>query len=287
MSKFDNIINTNSSMLGNFMYHGTYETLEGKMLGYVKPNDREATEKEIASIYIDILESVLSDALPSDVDNSFELTYIGMYHPRFYNFETDSIEFAFGYDNALKMWLAKYAVANKNDFGKWLHDNFTSRDGFYSFTPNNYVEWLEGYNENNTQCMSALLTYFLHNECDEDNERYGFIEQVNEVICENFTPYEYAIKFKNGYVGYCVCEYDEDKDCDRFDAYLFDVDSSLENSMYLLDPYWKYRGSAYVAWEEMERDITNKYAHVGYGYEEMDIAEFHKLYSDKICHKES
>lgn len=283
-----NTINTNTSMLGNFIYfyHGTYETLEGEVLSFVKPSDRKDAENEIAGIYLDILTSVLSDALPSDVDDSFELAYTGMYHPRFYNFETDSIGFVFEYEDSLKSYLAKYAEDNKDDFDKWLHDNFTSRDGFYSFTPNNYAEWLDGYNENNAQCVPALLAYFLHNECDENNERYGFIEQVDEVIRENFTPYEYAVKFKNGYVGYCVCEYDEDKDCDRFDAYLFDADGSLENSLHLLDPYWEYRGSAYVAWEEMERDITNKYAHVGYSHDEMDIAEFHKLYGDKIDHEE-
>lgn len=281
---FTNTINTNTSMLWNFIYHGTYETLEGEVLSFVKPSDRKAAEDEIAGIYLDVLTSVLSDALPSDVDDSFELSYTGMYHPRFYNFETDSIGFTFEYDDSLKSYLAKYAKDNIEDFYWFLYDNFTSCDGFYSFTPNDYDEWLEGYNENNTQCVSALLTYFLNNECDEDNERYGFIEQVDELIREDFTPYEYAVKFKNGYVGYCVCEYDENEDCDRFDAYLFDADGSLENSLRLLDPdpYWKYRGSAYIAWEEMERDITNKYAHVGYGYDEMDISEFHQIFDGKF-----
>lgn len=286
MSKFDNTINTNSSMLGGFIYHGTYETLEGEMLGYVKPSDRKDAENEIAGIYIDMLESVLSDALPSDVDDSFELSYTGMYHPRFYNFETDSIEFTFEYDNSLKSYLAKYAEDNKEDFDWFLHDNFTSRDGFYSFTPNNYVEWLEGYNENNTQCVSALLTYFLHNECYEETERYGFIEEVDVLIREDFTPYEYAVKFKNGYVGYCVENYDEDENCDRFDAYLFDSDGNLVNTTKMYDAYTELNFSAYLAWEEMEHDITNKYEHVGYGYDEMEVAEFHKLYDDKIDHKE-
>lgn len=286
MSKFDNTISTNSSMLGNFMYHGTYETLEGEMLGYVKPSDREAAEKEIAGIYIDMLESVLSDALPSDVGDSFELAYTGMYHPRFYNFETDSIEFTFEYDDSLKSYLAKYAMDNKEDFDWFLHDNFTSRDGFYSFAPNNYAEWLEGYNENNTQCVSALLTYFLHNECYEETERYSFIEEVDMLIREDFTPYEYAVKFKNGYIGYCVENYDEDENCDRFDAYLFDADGNLVNTTKMYDAYTELNFSAYLAWEEMERDITNSYEHVGYGYDEMDVAEFHKLYDDKIDHKE-
>ena len=286
MSKFDNTISTNSSMLGNFMYHGTYETLEGEMLGYVKPSDREAAEKEIAGIYIDMLESVLSDALPSDVGDSFELAYTGMYHPRFYNFETDYIEFTFEYDDSLKSYLAKYAMDNKEDFDWFLHDNFTSRDGFYSFTPNNYAEWLEGYNENNTQCVSALLTYFLHNECYEETERYSFIEEVDMLIREDFTPYEYAVKFKNGYIGYCVENYDEDENCDRFDAYLFDADGNLVNTTKMYDAYTELNFSAYLAWEEMERDIANSYEHVGYGYDEMDVAEFHKLYDDKIDHKE-
>lgn len=277
-----NTINTNSSMLGNFIYHGTYETLEGKMLGYVKPSDRKDAEEEIAGIYLDILTSVLSDALPSDVDDSFELDYTGMYHPRFYNFETDCIEFTFKYEDSLKMYLYQYTVANKDDFDKWLHDNFTSRDGFYSFTPNNYAEWLEGYNDNDNKCVSALLTYFLHNECDENNERYSFIEEVDQLITENYISYEYAVKFKNGYIGYCVENYDEDEDCSRFDAYLFDSNGNLVNTAKMYDDYFNYRGSAYVAWEEIERDITNKYEYVGYGYEEMNNSEFHKAFDSVL-----
>lgn len=276
-----NEIKTNTSMLGNFVYHGTYETYLGELLGCVKPSERDKCEDEVASIYLDMLTEVLHDALPSDIDDAFEISYDGMYHPRFYNFETDAIEFTFKYEDSLKNYLAKYAMDNKDDFDKFLHDNFTSRSGFVSFTPNNYPEWFDGFVNNDSKCVSVLLWHFLVNECDEECS-YWFIDKVVELVREDFIPYEYAVKFKNGYVGYCVSNYDDDADCDRFDAYLFDTNGNIVTT-HMYDDNWECNSSAYAAWEwELEMEVTNRHEKVGYGCDEMDIKEFHKLFDGKF-----
>lgn len=66
------------------------------------------------------------------------------------------------------------------------------------------------------------------------------------------------------------------------DGWDIDADGNIVNATHLHDPYWEYRGSAYMAWEEMERDITDSYNHVGYGCEEMDVAEFHQTFDGKF-----
>lgn len=274
MNEFNHEIQTSTTMIGSNVYTGTYETYLGELLGCVNHSDRAKCEDDVAEIYL----YILTDELPS----GSEIFYNGMYHPHYYNFETDAIKFTLKYSDEFKNYLAKYAEDNKHMFDKYLHDNFTMRDGFISLTPNNYDEWLDGFNYDDARCVSVIIGYYLNNESDVDNNRYWFDEKVTEHITEIYIPWDYAVKYHNGCVGYCVENYDEVEDCSRFDAYLFDADGNIVNATQLHDPYWEYRGSAYMAWEEMERDITNKYAHVGYGYDEMDIHEFHKLYDSAL-----
>ena len=284
MIEFNHEIQTSTTMIGSNVYTGTYETYLGNLLGCVKPSDRAKCEDDVAGIYLDLLTDVLNDELPF---GSFETSYSGMYHPRYYNFETDAIEFTLRYSDEFKSHLAKYAEDNKGAFDTYLNDNFTTRDGFVSFTPNNYDELMDGFNDDDARCVSVLIGYYLDNESDADNSNYWFYENITELITENYIPYDYAVKYHNGYVGYCVEDYDYDKEQDRFRAYLFDYNGNLVNVVEAYDPWNKYRNSAFAAWDwTLERDVTNRHEHVGYEYDEMDIAEFHKLYGDKIDHEE-
>lgn len=282
MSENMHEIKTSTAMLGNFLYHGTYETYIGELLYNVKPSERDACEDEIAKIYLDMLEEIVGDVLPSELDDSFRLSYDGMYHPRYYNFETDSIEFTISFNDDFKSYFGKYADDNRDDFDKFLHDNFTSRSGFVSWTPNNYHDWDNGFENNDNKCISVLIWYFLDNECDEESDVYWFYNRVAEMVRETYTPYEYAVRFNNGYIGYCVNNYDEDADCDRFDAYLFDTEGNVTTA-HIIDENWEYNSSTYSAWDnELEYEVTNRHERVGYGYDEMDIREFHKLYDGKF-----
>lgn len=285
MSEFNHEVKTNTSMI-SFVYQGTYGTYLGELLDCVKPSDRDKCQDDIAVDYLDMLYDVLTDIMPSGVSGSFTLCYDGMYHPCSYNFETDSIEYTIKFTDDFKSYFARYANDNKKSFDRFLHDNFTSRDGFYSFTPNNFDEWLDGFNNDDARCVSVLITYYLNNEGgDENDDVCWFYENIDELIAEGYIPWDYAVKYHNGYVGYCVSNWDEDKYADRYDAYLFDVDGNLVNTATMYDEYELHQ-SAYLGYDCMEYNITNHHEHVGYEYDEMDIAEFHKLYGDKIDHKE-
>lgn len=282
MSEFNHEIQTSTTMIDSNVYTGTYETYLGELLGCVKPSDRAKCEDDVAGIYLDLLTDVLNDELPF---GSFETSYDGMYHPRYYNFETDAVEFTLRYSDEFKSCLTKYVEDNKKLFDTYLHDNFTTLDGFISFTPNNYDEWLDGFNDDDARCVSVLIGYYLDNESDVDNSRYWFYENIDELITENYIPWDYAVKYHNGYVGYCVSSWDDNECANRYDAYLFDADGNLVNTATMYDEY-ELHSSAYLGWDCMEYDLTNHHEHVGYEYDEMDVSEFHKLYGDKIDRKE-
>lgn len=275
-------VKTSTTMIGNFMYHGTYETYLGELMSCVKPSAREDCENEVANVYLDMLSDIINDHLPDDVEDSFEISYSGMYHPRFYNFETDAIEFSISFNGYFKSYLGEYAEDNREFFDKFLHDNFTSRDGFYSYTTNNFDDWSVGFVDDDFRCVSVIIWYFLAQECDEESETPWFYERIHDVITENFVDSEFAVRYNNGYVGYCVSGYDNDYDCDRSDACLFDNDGNVVTA-HMYDYDWECNGSAYAAWDwVLESKVTNNHENVGYDYDEMDIREFHKLYNGKF-----
>jgi hypothetical protein len=62
-------------------------------------------------------------------------------------------------------------------FEKFLHDNYTSYDGFMSFTPNTYselVEQIRTHGNEYDQAIAAVVTFFTHDErADIEEEIYG------------------------------------------------------------------------------------------------------------------
>lgn len=281
MTEFAHTIDSGTNLVG-FVYQGTYETPLGESISCVPYSKRDAYQDDVAKMYLDdVLAPAIEDMLPSDIDDDFALSYIGTYHPHFYNFETDSIEFTLSFSDAVKSFMGKYAEDNKESWDKYLHERFTSHDGFYSLTPNNYEDWHEGFVNDDNRCVSVLLGWML---TDDANYDYSFYEGCDEIASDyGYLPYEYAVKFHNGYVGYCVEDYDYDEEQDRFRAYLFDADGNLENTAEVYDPWNEYRNSAFAAWDwTLEDDVTKNHDHVGCGFDELDTDEFHRVFDSKI-----
>ena len=254
-----------TAALGNFIYQGEYETYLGDYMCGVLPTDRAAADDEIgkvvAELYTVAFDSILEDN-DFESDGDFEFEYADTYHPKFYNFETDSVAMNFGYSDCLKNWMLNKVVNNK-DFDKFLADNYTDRDGFISFTPNNWDDWFEGYNDNDWKCVSALLRFFVWTELtynDIDSYRCEFNEQAQTIILENYTPYEYAVKYDDGCIAIITMEYNEEEDVEEYLARLFDADGKKINSVVMDDAMWEFNGSAYAAWEysDIERELTDK-----------------------------
>ena len=259
---YENTIETYTSLIDYFVYDGTYETYIGEYLGVVAPNDKDAAETAIANLVLEIITEAFWDNLPSDIQNDFELTYVRTYHPRYYNFTTDSIVFNFNYSDELKHWLFGYATDNKAKFEKFLADNYAPRSGFIPYTPDNWDMWIDGWNDTDIYCVSALLSFFINNwigAYDRENYEYSFREIGRELIEQNFIPWEYAEKYENGWIGVCKGKYDHDEEATIFTAWLIDADGSVVDTATIDDPYEDgFKGSAYAAWEygDLGYDLT-------------------------------
>ena len=280
MTKFAHKIDSSTNLVG-FVYRGTYETPLGENLSVIPYSKRDAYQDDVAKMYLDdILAPAIEDMLPSDIGGDFTLTYVDTYHPRFYNFETDSINFTFAFSDEVKDFMGKYAKNHSVEFNRYLRERFTSRDGFVSYVPNDYEAWRYKFDDDDARCVSVLLGWML---ADDSNYDYTFWEGCDDIAQDSYLPYEYAVRFHNGYVGYCVEDYDYDEEQDRFKAYLFDADGNLENTVEVYDPWNEYHNSAFAAWDwTLEDDVTKNHDHVGYGFDELDIDEFHKMFDSKI-----
>lgn len=283
MNTMNHNIETSTAAIGHFVYHGLYETVLGEHMGCVPYDKRDAANDEIGVYYVDLLTDVFSNDVFCDMidycEDEFSLEYCRTYHPRYYNFETDSIMFAFGYTNELRDAMYNQ-VKNNEHFAKFLADNYTSRDGFISYTPNNWNDWNEGWLEDDWRCVSALLRFLLETNVTESEEEgywYDFNEKEYEIITEQYSPSEYAVKFDNGIIAATILTYDDEIDQVVYHGYLIDNDSNIINTYDIIDEYDDFYGSAFAALEysDMIIELTDGYKHgCGYHTTKCDIPEF-------------
>lgn len=272
-------IMTSTSAIGNFVYHGTYETYLGEYLGGVPRAQYDNATDDIGRLAVEIITDAFNDIFPDRLSDDFALTYEGTYHPRYYNFETDSVNFTFEYTDDLKDFLFKYVYEN-DSFKLFLADRYTSYDGFISFTPNKWSEWLEGWNNNEWKCVSALLRFVIEQEITESEIEHlwhWFNEDACTIIEENYTPYEYAEKFDNGFIGVVRSEWSNKEDCTVYTAYLLDKNGNVVNQVKVSDEYNEnFHMSAYAAWaySDIENNLTNNHTVCGIHSEPCEVPEF-------------
>jgi hypothetical protein len=87
-----------------------------------------------------------------------------IYSPKFYNHSNDNIDLEVSY---VKGQLLKFADDNAEAFDDFLHKNFSSYDGFYSQTPNNYRDWLVEFKNDVVQSIGAILTFVFLDEIED------------------------------------------------------------------------------------------------------------------------
>lgn len=96
--------------------------------------------------------------------------------PREYNCNTDQLDFVVTIDKREMVKTLKKLAGNKK-FDGWLNANFSSYDGFISFTPNNYRELSEeilGNGREYYQAISALIRFLAKTEYREiEQDMYG------------------------------------------------------------------------------------------------------------------
>lgn len=148
------------------IFSGTYNTI-WEVEEYADSGDELATEYDFDEFLKSIVETYQSERkyIVSELDIPFisSIEFNGHYSPREYNFKTDELDFVATVNKA-KLHEAVKQLKDDKEFGQYLKDNYTSYDGFMSFTPNNYPELSEqivSQGNEFEQSLGALVTFLV------------------------------------------------------------------------------------------------------------------------------
>lgn len=173
-----------------------------------------------------------------------DIKVVGMYSPKYYNFESDSLNFDLVtddkfLDNIIDVinFLEPNEVA---DLSKFLKDNYTSYDGFTSFTDNNVDDLIDSIKAGEEREIGAFLSWYWNwtdssYECGNwtyyVNEDFPFYDEflTDEFIKECNEIRDYIVEFtKDNYSRLSKTEL-IDAICEHFIDYDDIVYSTIEN----------------------------------------------------------
>ena len=164
------------------IFSGTYETI-----WQVNECNDNGDEIEIEYNHKDLMFSIadlyhdeqkyITEAIKSEVDFIDKIIVPGSFiSPREYNFKTDVINLDITIDvKKLKKTLKELETDQK--FHKFLKDNYSSYDGFMSFTPNNYMELKDNIINEGSEAEQSIAAIIVYLASDKDvNTNYLFSE---------------------------------------------------------------------------------------------------------------
>ena len=128
-----------------------------------------------------------------------DIECIGIHSPQYYNFSTDSLNYDLSvsdnFNHILINLINNLDSKDTNSLSKFLKDNFTSRDGFMSFTDNNIPDLINSINDFEDREISAFLTWYLKGK-DIIN-----INNWSEFLYENIQSYDYTEFLSDDFVA--------------------------------------------------------------------------------------
>ena len=140
---------------------------------------------QVSKKCVNYLEEQLQDILAERIS----LKYDGIHSPREYNFYNDSINITVKLQKNTIAEIKKYLIDNESNFASYLHDHYTSYDGFFSSHSNEYFVWINEYLpqiEDNAHYLGAILDFILTNEEITDHTMYEDIE-FPTIEAKNYT----------------------------------------------------------------------------------------------------
>lgn len=177
----------NSDMLYDNPYTCDIELPEGYSWDIY---DFQGYMKEVGQEAVNLLDAELSASWHDDGRVVIGMKFVGISSPKYYNFSTDRIcaEVEVNYEE-----LNRYCLLyNRDDFDNYLRENFSDRDGFWSFIPNNVKDFeddLTEFADTDDKYDNVMLEYYLLNldyvkERPHDFSEYksDLYEQVDEIL---------------------------------------------------------------------------------------------------------
>lgn len=169
--------------------------------------DEKYLETDRHQIYLDISKQAVCEV--NELMGDFaEFEYDKLKSPQYYNFTNDEI--ICNVTPKIEV-IKEYIYKHRDLFTQYLKDRFTSRDGFHSFTSNNFAEW-EG--------LTSNFTKYSNDKAENIDIVLSFIFE-NEELELDITDHVWGICLEHTYV---------DKDRASFE----NIDSVLSD-IYLMD----------------------------------------------------
>ena len=143
------------------------------------------------------IEHTLFKEIFSGMDLKFSMLNLGYWSPREYNFDCDSCDFELKLDwDLFYQRIIAYTNNNKEEFEEYLNENYSSRDGFMSFTANNYEDWLEDFDNKRVQEIAAVLSLIINKEYTQEQIQEDALYDVfNDLFYDEFVDYTELDKF--------------------------------------------------------------------------------------------
>lgn len=158
------------------LFRGTYESMwEIEEQEYRTEYDFKEFMQSIADEYEN---QSLNIKQALGIDWIKKITFTGGYNsPREYNFSTDTLDFIIEINQSGMLRQLK-SLEDDKEFNTWLYDNYTSRDGFWSYTPNNYQDLKQAIISENDEYHQAIgaLIQWIARDAINNNEYYNGIE---------------------------------------------------------------------------------------------------------------
>lgn len=137
----------------------------------------------------------------------YNLNFRGIISPREYNFTTDKVEIDMDVDiDGLEEYCFR---TNRFKFDDYLRENFSNRDGFWSFIHNNVhdfeIELENGFADESERDLQVMIEFYLLQEIAFECLREDLYEDITEIQWEHLCLY-------NREDG---CQYDYSVNCDN------------------------------------------------------------------------
>lgn len=159
-------------------FYGTYlePCEENEVYSYNQENDTDLDyddfewewkdyQERVAKAFVECFEHNFQEILPA------EIKYQSISSPAYYNFTNDSINIEVDLDFPRFMEIIN---EEKENIRQYIHDHYTSYDGFNSFHSNDVEDWcnLEYVLENKAHRIGALMEALITQHIDKDDIIY-------------------------------------------------------------------------------------------------------------------
>lgn len=169
-------------------YFDSYQINQDFNDGYINYNAEQFWEKFDWDLYTDqIVEQIDNNLhyLQSEINYHLgidiidQINCVGINSPKYYNYRDDWYLLDFIVNENFVPVLIDYAEKNRLEFSTFLKSNYSSCDGFISYTANNFDTWLNDFKEMRDQEIGGILAFVISqldfdfiNHCLQNFELY-------------------------------------------------------------------------------------------------------------------